>query len=259
MLDAEAIAEAVTRPTMRLVPVKSAERQAAPMDHKMRDVPVRQQTQTVSAIRAHLGEFGIVVAKGLHNVDRPLDAAREGPEAARPALDPLAGQLRDLRARIQAVTGRLEVAQAEDGPARRQPSRASAPSPPAPLQRPRQTSGSSALGGTRRRGSALPPDPTPAAARNGSAASQRPATARFTPFARSGSHGTDPRPAPRATWGRSARPSSRPQARQDRGGGLGHPHGPDRLGSDPHRREPPPRPRVRQQQDHASQRAGPRR
>ena len=51
--DAEAICEAVTRPTMRFVPVNSAERQAALLDHKTRDFLVRQRTQLVSTIRAH--------------------------------------------------------------------------------------------------------------------------------------------------------------------------------------------------------------
>ena len=117
--DAEAICEAVTRPTMRFVPVKSADRQAALLDHKARDFLVRQQTQTVNAIRAHLGEFGIVVAKGIHNVDRLLEAARDVPAAARPALDLLADQLRDLRDRIDTVTDRIAAAQADDPLARR--------------------------------------------------------------------------------------------------------------------------------------------
>lgn len=65
--DAEAICEAVTRPTMRFVPVKSAERQGALIDHKTRDFLVRQQTQLVNTIRAHLAEFGVVVAKGIHS------------------------------------------------------------------------------------------------------------------------------------------------------------------------------------------------
>lgn len=73
----------------------------------------------MNAIRAHLGEFGIVVAKGIHNVDRLLAAAREVSDAARPALDLLADQLRDLRGRIDAVTERIEAAQAEDPLARR--------------------------------------------------------------------------------------------------------------------------------------------
>ena len=58
--DAEAICEAVTRPTMRFVPVKSAERQAALLDHETRDFLLRRRTQLVTTIRAHLSEFGIV-------------------------------------------------------------------------------------------------------------------------------------------------------------------------------------------------------
>lgn len=117
--DAEAICEAVTRPTMRFVPVKSAERQAALLDHKTREFLVRQQTQIVNAIRAHLGEFGIVVAKGIHNVGRLLAAAEEAPQTARPALDLLSDQLRDTRTRIGEVTKRIEAVQAEDPLARR--------------------------------------------------------------------------------------------------------------------------------------------
>lgn len=50
----------------------------------------------MNAIRANLGEFGVVVVKGIHNTGRLLAAARDMPEAARPALDLLAGQIRDL-------------------------------------------------------------------------------------------------------------------------------------------------------------------
>jgi transposase len=117
--DAEAICEAVTRPTMRFVPVKSAERQAALLDHKARDFLVRQRTQTVNAIRAHLAEFGIVVAKGIHNLDRLIAAAQDVPAAARPALDVLAGQLRDLDERIEEATLRITAAQKVDPIARR--------------------------------------------------------------------------------------------------------------------------------------------
>ena len=117
--DAEAICEAVTRPTMRFVPVKSAEAQAALLDHKARDFLIRQQTQTVNTIRAHLAEFGIVVAKGIHNVDRLLEAVEHASEAARPALDLLADQFRDLRERIETVTKRIEAAQKADPLARR--------------------------------------------------------------------------------------------------------------------------------------------
>jgi transposase len=99
--------------------VKSAEAQAALLDHKARDFLIRQQTQTVNTIRAHLAEFGIVVAKGIHNVDRLPEAAAQAPEAARPALDLLADQLHDLRGRIETVTKRIEAAQKADPLARR--------------------------------------------------------------------------------------------------------------------------------------------
>jgi len=117
--DAAAICEAVTRPTMRFVPVKSAERQAALLDHKTRDFLVRQRTQLINTIRAHLSEFGIVVAKGIHNVDRLLEAATDLPAAARPAVDLLADQLRETQEKIDAVTERIEAAQRTDPLARR--------------------------------------------------------------------------------------------------------------------------------------------
>ncbi|WP_349294829.1 IS110 family transposase (plasmid) [Thioclava sp. 'Guangxiensis'] len=117
--DAEAICEAVTRPTMRFVPVKSAQTQAALLDHKAREFLVRQRTQIINAIRAHIGEFGIVVAKGIQNVDRLIAAARNMPEAARAAVDMLAEQLRGTQARIDAITARIGERQADDPLARR--------------------------------------------------------------------------------------------------------------------------------------------
>lgn len=117
--DAEAICEAVTRPTMRFVPVKSAERQGALVDHKTRDFLVRQQTQLVNTIRAHLAEFGLVHARGIHNAVRLLALIEEAPEAARPALDLLAEQFRETRDRIESVTDRIAAAQQEDPLARR--------------------------------------------------------------------------------------------------------------------------------------------
>src|SRR6187455_2191527 len=62
--DAEAIAEAVTRPTMRFVAVKSMDQQAVLMLHKVRDLLVRQRTMLINALRGHLAEFGVVTARG---------------------------------------------------------------------------------------------------------------------------------------------------------------------------------------------------
>src|SRR6202142_1258563 len=60
----EAICEAVRRPTMRFVQVKSAEQQGRLMQHRTRDLLMRQRTQVINALRAHLAEFGITAAQG---------------------------------------------------------------------------------------------------------------------------------------------------------------------------------------------------
>src|SRR5262249_1849572 len=62
--DAEACCEAVQRPGMRFVPVKSEEQQGMLMVHRTRDLLVRQRTAAVNALRGHLAEFGITAAKG---------------------------------------------------------------------------------------------------------------------------------------------------------------------------------------------------
>ena len=92
--DAVAICEAVTRPSMRFVPLKSEETQALLLCHKARELLVRQLTQVTNAIRAHLGEFGIVAAKGVHNVGRLLEAGERAhlPASARQPLRLLADQ-----------------------------------------------------------------------------------------------------------------------------------------------------------------------
>jgi transposase len=97
--DAEAICEAVTRPTMRFVPVKTEEQQAALMLHKARDLLVRQQTMLVNALRAHMAEFGLIACQGRGRA-RDLIAVVEDveddsiPALARAALKPLVAQLR---------------------------------------------------------------------------------------------------------------------------------------------------------------------
>jgi transposase len=66
--DAEAICEAVSRPTMRVVPVKSAEHQAALLLHRTRDLLVRQRTGLINALRGHMAEFGIIAPQGAKRV-----------------------------------------------------------------------------------------------------------------------------------------------------------------------------------------------
>jgi transposase len=80
--DAEAICEAVTRPTMRFVAVNTPEQQAVLMLHKTRDLLVRQRTGLINALRAHLAEYGIISSEGPggHGVDE--GAARSTGAAA---------------------------------------------------------------------------------------------------------------------------------------------------------------------------------
>lgn len=109
--DAEAICEAVQRPTMRFVPVKSAEQQAALLLHRTRDLLVRQRSSLVSAILAHFAEFGIVVYRRARDVDRLLallaDSQSRLPRLAREMLSILAAQLQEIEARVQVVEAEL--------------------------------------------------------------------------------------------------------------------------------------------------------
>src|ERR1700675_3667278 len=101
--DAEAICEAVRRPTMRFVQIKSAEQQGRLMLHRTRDLLMRQRTQLINALRAHLAELGIVTAKGDSGVKELLAiVADDGDERlaidARARVIVLAAQTHALRA-----------------------------------------------------------------------------------------------------------------------------------------------------------------
>jgi len=84
--DAEAIAEAMQRPTMRFVPIKSADQQAVLMLHRTRDLLIRQRSSLISAIRAHFAESGIVVGQGIRNVERLLALLKTAGDQRLPAL-----------------------------------------------------------------------------------------------------------------------------------------------------------------------------
>ena len=103
--DAAAIAEAVTRPHMVFVPVKSEEQQAVLMLHRSRDLLVRQRTMLINALRAHLAEFGIIAAKGRSKVaDLIADLATvDIPPLARMALRQIAEQIEACDERITAL------------------------------------------------------------------------------------------------------------------------------------------------------------
>ena len=110
--DAEAICEAVTRPTMRFVPMKSADRQGVLVLHRTRELLVRQRTMLINAIRGHCAEFGIVAPQGARRVSELVDELRRRdvqllPELARSALLKLADQLDSLAVEIHALERRL--------------------------------------------------------------------------------------------------------------------------------------------------------
>ncbi len=83
--DAEAICEAVTRPTMRFVPIKTPEQQAVLVPHRTRDLLVRQRTVLVNALRGHLAEFGIVARQGTGGVGELVAILRDAEEIPPPA------------------------------------------------------------------------------------------------------------------------------------------------------------------------------
>ncbi|WP_222428316.1 IS110 family transposase [Sphingomonas suaedae] len=103
--DAEAICEAVTRPTMRFVAVKSPEQQSLMMLHRVRLMLNRRRTQISNAIRAHISEFGGVAPVGRLGVDRLLQVVADAgddriPEDARLCLQMLAAQLEVVKQQI---------------------------------------------------------------------------------------------------------------------------------------------------------------
>ncbi|MFN7194828.1 MAG: IS110 family transposase [Rhodospirillales bacterium] len=107
--DAEAIAEAVTRPTMRFVPVKSAEGQATLLLHRARELLVRQRTMLATAIRSHLAEFGLVAAQGIQRPEKLAAAALDPavPVLARESLMLLVEELASIWQRIDALEDKL--------------------------------------------------------------------------------------------------------------------------------------------------------
>jgi transposase len=104
--DAEAICEAVVRPGMRFVGVKSVEQQGALMLHRSRDLPIRQRTMLVNALRGHMAELGIVAPRGIWRVKELAaivadEADGRIPAVARPALAALIGQIAALNAPLR--------------------------------------------------------------------------------------------------------------------------------------------------------------
>jgi transposase len=110
--DAEACCEAVRRPTMRFVAVKSADQQAMAMLHRVRDQLMSQRTATINALRGHLAEFGIVAAQRQAGLRELLAALgdledRRLPPLAREVLVMLAAHLRELKSKLAELDRRL--------------------------------------------------------------------------------------------------------------------------------------------------------
>lgn len=119
--DAEAICEAVMRPTMRFVEVKTAEQQSTLVLHRTRAILMRQRIQLSNAIRGHMAEFGIVAPIGRNGLERLLEIIRDEaeqrvPAAARTCLQMLADQLQLVNSQALETERRIRAsARASDG------------------------------------------------------------------------------------------------------------------------------------------------
>jgi transposase len=104
----------VGRSAVRVVPVKTPEQQAKLMQHRVRDLLVRQRTQTINALRSHLAELGIVAAQGYDGLKTLLAIVADErdvrlPEDARVSLSVLVVQIASCQAEIVAIEKRLHV------------------------------------------------------------------------------------------------------------------------------------------------------
>jgi transposase len=114
VLDAAGICEAVTRPTMRYVAIKSPEQQAVLMLHRTRELLVRQRTMLVNALRGHLAEYGIIAPQGLPSVPKLREVAEKAQGAALPDLAwrcvrLIIAQLKEAHVRITEVEQEILV------------------------------------------------------------------------------------------------------------------------------------------------------
>src|SRR5689334_24708866 len=107
-LDAAAICEAVSRPTMRFAAIKSTEQQSALALHRAREILVKQKTMLANLIRGCLGEFGIVAPLGIRRVFELIAVINDDADTrilpeARIAMRAVADQLCDLQTRIKEI------------------------------------------------------------------------------------------------------------------------------------------------------------
>lgn len=119
--DAEAICEAVARPNMRFVAVKSESQQAVLVMHRMRDQLVHERTALMNQIRSYLHEFGIVIAQGrapLAKIFPIIDEDTQLPLLLRQSITELADRLADLERRIQTLDQRISAWSKQDNAAK---------------------------------------------------------------------------------------------------------------------------------------------
>src|SRR6476620_8099268 len=112
--DAAAICEAVTRPSMRFVPIKTKEQQTALMLHRTRQLLVRQRTMLSNALRGHLAELGIVSAKGRNGTAELLKVIANTkdnrvPAVARLSLGALARQYLMITTEVGSIDKRIHA------------------------------------------------------------------------------------------------------------------------------------------------------
>jgi len=118
-VDAKAICEAVTRPTMRFVEIKSADQQAILCQHRAREIMVGQRTQLSNTIRGLIGEFGITIRKGLESIRHFAEDIQNGnapdiPEIGQDVIHSLCNQLLSLHVRINQLDKAIAAAAKTD-------------------------------------------------------------------------------------------------------------------------------------------------
>jgi transposase len=114
-VDAAAVCEAMSRPGMRFVPIKSADQQAVLMLHKTRELLIKQRTMSVNALRGHLAEFGLIAPKGIGRVSQLLELANADaslPEEGKDAVKLLALHLEGLDRSIDVAEKTIAAASA---------------------------------------------------------------------------------------------------------------------------------------------------
>jgi len=112
--DAAAICEAVRRPTVRSVAVKTPQQQARLMQHRTRELLIRQRTQLINALRSHMGELGLAVAQGREGLRELLAIVKDEtdhrlPDDARASLSVLAAQLMACTTQIAHLEKRIHA------------------------------------------------------------------------------------------------------------------------------------------------------